>query len=66
MHDLDLLPDEQGGDDQHDGQVDSQRCLKKEWFEEGCRVGYTQEEKGWQKGSQKLVGQHSLEYDLHF
>ena len=47
MHDLDILPDEQGGDDQHHGQVDGQCSLKEEWLEEGCWVGYTQEEKGW-------------------
>ena len=47
IHDIDLLPDEQGGDDQHHGQVDGQCSLKEEWFEEGCWVGYTQEEKGW-------------------
>ena len=47
MHALGILPDEQGGDDQHHGQVDGQCSLKEEWFEEGCWVGYTQEEKGW-------------------
>ena len=60
------MPDEEGGADQHHCQVDRQGCLEEEGFKESCCVNDAEKENRWQVGCQKLIGQPSFEYDLHF
>ena len=58
--------DEEGRDHQHDRQVYSERCLKEELFEVCGGVDNSHEEDCWKVGSEDLIGQSPLEYDLHF
>ena len=58
-------PDEESGGDQQYGQVDGDRCLKVERFEECGGVGHQQQEEGGEVGGQQLVGEAPLEHYFH-
>ena len=61
-----ILPDKQSGDHEHDGQVDGKSCFEIELLEEGGGIDNKKEEEGGEVCCQKLIGQHSFEYYLHF
>ena len=60
-----LKPDKEISGDQHDGEVDSNSCLKIEWFEVCCGIGDQKKQRGGEVGGQELVHNASLEHNLH-
>ena len=54
-------PDEDGGQDQHGGQVDTQGSLEEIGFKEGCGLSDQDKEKGWKVGCHHFVEHFPLE-----
>ena len=58
-------PDEEGGCDQHNGEVHCHRSFEVERFKECCGVGDQEKEEGGEVGGQQLIREPPFEHDLH-